>query len=169
MAYQKLQVSEALAVIPSNYVAIPDPSTKILSGTADFSVAGVLTDVGTTFLTDGIQIMSPGPAIIYNLTDSVAYYVLNITDNLNLSISNFGAGNAAANYVIYNAATVGCVLFAGGAGDLKLVMAANNAGPTWSGVSSVLFKGIAAGAFLPTQVIGVASSGTTATDIIALW
>ena len=53
MAYQKLQVSEALAVIPSNSVAIPDPSTKVLSGQADFSVANTLTDVGTTFESDG--------------------------------------------------------------------------------------------------------------------
>ena len=49
MAYQKLQVSDALAVIPSNVVAIPDPSTRIFTVVADFSVANTLTDVGTTF------------------------------------------------------------------------------------------------------------------------
>ena len=36
MAYQKLQVSQALAVIASDTVHIPDPSTEVLTGTADF-------------------------------------------------------------------------------------------------------------------------------------
>ena len=40
MAYQKLQVSRAVAVIPSNDVNIPDPATQALTGIADFSVAG---------------------------------------------------------------------------------------------------------------------------------
>lgn len=169
MAYQKLQVSEALAVIPSNSVAIPDPSTKILSGQADFSVANTLTDVGTTFLTDGIQIMSPGPAIIYNINAGIAYYVKSIDSDTQLTLSGGGAGGATDNYVIYNAATLGCVVYVGGAGDMKMVMAATNTGLSWSSGSSILFTAIPAGSFLPTQIIGVAETGTTATDIVALW
>ena len=65
MAYQKLQTSSALDVIPSDTVPIPDRATKVLEGTADFSVAGTLTDVGTTFLSAGIQ----KNAIVYNITD----------------------------------------------------------------------------------------------------
>jgi hypothetical protein len=169
MAYQKLQVSEALAVIPSNQVAIPDPSTQVLSGIADFSVASTLTDVGTTFLTDGIQIMSPGPAIVYNTTSQIAYYVTSIDSDTQLTISNGVAGGAADNYVIYNAATIGCVVYVGGAGDMKMVMAAHNGTAGWGGGASVTFASIPAGSFLPTQVIGVGSSGTTATNIVALW
>ena len=169
MAYQKLQVSDALAVIPSNLVAIPDPSTRIFSGIADFSVANTLTDVGTTFLTQGIQIMSPGPAIIYNTTAGIAYYVKSIDSDTQLTLTGGGVGGATDSYVIYNAATLGCIPFVGVAGDVKLVMAATNSNSAWNAGSSVLFKGIAAGAFLPTQVIGVGASGTTATDIVALW
>ena len=169
MAYQKLQVSEALAVIPSNTVAIPDPSTKVLSGTADFSVGGTLTDVGTTFLTDGIQIMSPGPAIVYNTTAGIAYYVTEVTDDLNIALYPGSAGGATDDYVIYNAATIGCVLFVGGAGDIKVVMAGNNKTTLFGSVDGRAFKGIGAGAFLPIQVIGVLGNGTSATDIVALW
>ena len=169
MAYQKLQVSEALAVIPSNVVAIPDPSTEVLSGSGDFSVPGTLTDVGTTFLSDGIQIMSPGPAIIYNTTDSVAYYVLDITDDLNLSITSIAGGSGVANYVIYNAATIGCVLYVGVAGDVGMVMSATNFPQVGGSAASVLFTAIPGGSFLPTQVIGVAATTTTATNIVALW
>ena len=169
MAYQKLQVSEALAVIPSNQVAIPDPSTRIFSGVADFSVANTLTDVGTTFLTQGIQIMSPGPAIIYNTTAGIAYYVKSIDSDTQLTLTGGAAGGAADNYVIYNAATLGCIPFVGVAGNIKMVMASRNTNQAFGGGASITFKGIAAGAFLPTQIIGVAVTGTTATDIVALW
>jgi len=168
MAYQKLQVSQALEVIPSNVVSIPDPSTQIFAGVANFSVLNQLTDVGTTFLTMGIQIMSPGPAIIYNTTAGIAYYVESINSDTQLTLKGGPAGGAADNYVIYNAATLGCIPFVGGAGDIALVMAARNTNAAPTGGTAVLFKGIAAGSFLPTQVIGVAAA-TTATDIVALW
>ena len=164
MAYQKLQVSQALAVIPDNSIPIPDPSSKVLVGNADFSVAGVLTDVGTTFLTDGILTN----AIIYNTTAQKAFRVTEVTDDLKLAITPSSAQGSSDNYVIYNEATVGCVLFVGVAGDVKAIMAETNGGASWSSASSVMFKGIAGGAFLPIQVIGVASA-TTATDIVALW
>ena len=169
MAYQKLQVSDALAVIPSNVVAIPDPSTRIFTGVADFSVANTLTDVVTTFLTQGIQIMSPGPAIIYNTTAGIAYYVKSIDSDTQLTLTGGAVGGATDSYVIYNAATLGCIPFVGVAGDIAMVMAARNSNSGWNAGSSISFKGIAAGAFLPTQIIGVAVTGTTATDIVALW
>ena len=61
MPYQKLQVSQALPVIVSDTVHIPDPTTEVLTGTADFT-GSTLVDVGTTFLTAGIQLN----AIVYN-------------------------------------------------------------------------------------------------------
>ena len=138
MAYQKLQASDALAVIPSNTVAIPDPSTRIFAGIADFSVANTLTDVGTTFLTQGIQIMSPGPAIIYNTTAGIAYYVKSIDSDTQLTLTGGVVGGATDKYVIYNAATLGCIPFVGVAGDVKLVMAARNSNSALNAGSSVL-------------------------------
>jgi hypothetical protein len=162
MAYQKLQVSNGLAVIPSDTVRIPNPDSEVLSGTADFSVAGVLTDVGTTFTSDGILTN----AIVYNTTANKAYYVTGITDDLNLTLSPSDAGGATDNYVIYNEATVGCILFAGVAGDMGIQLAQQNGN---ANTTELTFKGIAAGAFLPTQAIRVDATKTTATDIIALW
>ena len=171
MAYQKLQVSDALAVIPSNVVRIPDPSTAIFTGKGDFTVTNKVTDNGlnTKFLTMGIQIMNPGPAIIYNITAGIAYYVKSVNSDLELSLSGGGTGGAGDTYTIYNAATSGCIPFVGGAGDIGLVMAARNTNEAFTTQAQVLFKGIAAGAFLPTQIIGVSALGTTATDIVALW
>tara|TARA_R100001530_G_scaffold60360_2_gene43605 strand:- start:1024 stop:1506 length:483 start_codon:yes stop_codon:yes gene_type:complete len=160
MAYQKLQVGKGLAVILSDTVKIPDPSTQVLSGTANFSVASTLTDVGTTFLTAGIQ----ENAIVYNTTAGIAYYVTAITDDLNLALSPATTGGASDDYVIYNAPSNGNVLYVGGAGIVSVIMA----GDKDSGVTTD-FAGVPAGAFLPIQAVQVATTTTTATDIVALW
>lgn len=54
----------------------------------------------------------------------------------------------------------GCVLYIGGDGDVKV---------TTAGGDTVTFVGLTAGSFVPVQVVRVWSTGTNATDIIALW
>jgi len=161
MAYQKLQTSAALDVIPSNTVPIPDRATKVLDGTADFSVAGTLTDVGTTFLSAGIQ----KNAIVYNITDQKAYFVLDVTDDLNLSITSIAGGSAAAKYYIYNAPTNGCVLYVGTGGTVAVQFSE----PTDNAFGESLFKNVPDASFLPIQAVRVDDTQTTASDIIALW
>jgi len=54
-----------------------------------------------------------------------------------------------------------CVLYVGGAGDVKV---------TTAGGDDVVFEAVNAGTFLPVQVIKVWSTGTSVTAaIIALW
>jgi hypothetical protein len=53
-----------------------------------------------------------------------------------------------------------CVLYIGGAGNLRVLTA---------GEDDVTFTGVLAGSFLPVQVKRVFASGTTATNIVALW
>jgi len=156
MAYQKLQAGQALAVIPSDTIFIPEPSVQVLTGTADFSVAGTLTDVGTTFLSSGIS----GDAIVYNTTAAIAYDVASVIDNLNLALTPSSAGGAADDYVIYNAPSAGCVLYIGVTGDVKVKTIAGN---------DVVFTAVPAGSFMPVQVKQVFATGTTATNIVALW
>ena len=68
MAYQKLQAGQALAVIPSDTISIPDPSVPVVKvGPANFTVAGTLTAAGTTFLSSGIS----NEAIVYDTTASI--------------------------------------------------------------------------------------------------
>ena len=119
MAYQRLQVSEGLAVIPSNTVPIPDPSTKVISGTADFSVASTLTEVGSSFTEAGIQ----KNAIVYNTTAQVAYFVTEITSDTVLALSPATTGGATDDYIIFNAATKAATLYIGTTGDLVVEMA----------------------------------------------
>ena len=54
----------------------------------------------------------------------------------------------------------GCVLYIGGAGTLKV---------TTIGGDDVTFSGLIAGSFVPVQVVKVWATGTSATNIIALW
>ena len=54
----------------------------------------------------------------------------------------------------------GCVLYVGGAGDLKVDTVGGDA---------VTFVAVLAGSFIPVQVTRVYSTGTTATSIVALW
>jgi hypothetical protein len=162
MAYQRLQVSEGLAVIPSDTVPIPDPATEVISGTADFSVAGVLTDTApTAFTTAGIQTN----AIVYNVTAGIAYYVTAVTDDLNLALSPSSAGGAADEYVIYNAATKACTLYVGVAGNLIVQMASQRDAAL---TDTVTFNNIPSSSFLPILVTRVAQA-STASNIIALW
>ena len=162
MAYQRLQVSEGLAVIPSDTVPIPDPATEVISGTADFSVAGTLTDVGTTFLSAGIQTN----AIVYNITAGIAYFVTAVTDDLNLALSPSSAGSAADDYVIYNAATKAATLYIGTTGDLVVEMASERDSQA---TPSLTFYNVPSSAFLPILVTKVGISSSPNMNIIALW
>jgi hypothetical protein len=54
----------------------------------------------------------------------------------------------------------GCVLYVGGAGDVKVLTVGGN---------EVTLVGIAAGTFIPIQVLRVFATGTTATNIVAIW
>ena len=54
----------------------------------------------------------------------------------------------------------GCVLYVGTAGNLRVLTV---------GGDDVTFIGINTGAFIPVQVLRVFATGTTASNIIALW
>tara|TARA_R110000782_G_scaffold16888_1_gene47911 strand:- start:139 stop:672 length:534 start_codon:yes stop_codon:yes gene_type:complete len=177
MAYQKLQVSEALSVITSDDVRIPDPSTVVVLDTATGQTVGTAaftantlttaTPVAPGFTTAGIQV----GAIIYNTTAGIAYTVTGITSDTVLAITPATAGGATDSYSIYTKATIGCALFVGGTGNVKVQMAQQN-GNTSSAAApaneTVLYKNIANASFLPIQVVRV-DDDTTATDIIAMW
>tara|TARA_R100001510_G_C7635832_1_gene193996 strand:+ start:884 stop:1381 length:498 start_codon:yes stop_codon:yes gene_type:complete len=165
MAYQKLQTSAALAVIPSATVMIPDVSTKIFSGTGDFSVAGTLTAVGASPLFTAKNIQAG--AIVYNTTAQKAYYISSVTSDTVLSIDPSDAGGATDSYDIYMSATQGCILYVGTTGNLTVQMAADKDVPP-NTVTELTYSNLPDSAFLPIQVVRVDNT-TTASNIIALW
>jgi|TARA_R100000482_G_C5114345_1_gene142266 hypothetical protein len=156
MAYQKLQAGEALAVIPSDTIDIPNPAAIANTGTAAAPTGAQLVGTGTEFT----KTVAVGD-IVYDTTNSVVATVDAIVSDTVLTTS--AAIATGASYVIYSQAnnpSNGCVLYVGVAGDVKVKMAGGN---------EVLFKGALAGTFLPINVTRVLSTGTAATDIVALW
>ena len=88
-----------------------------------------------------------------------------------MAISPATVGGATDSYTIYNKATIGCVLFVGGTGNVEVQMAARNGNQATAAQPSnqtLTFNNVADGSFLPLQVVRVAAA-TTATDIIAIW
>jgi hypothetical protein len=160
MAYQKLQVSSALAVIPSDFINIPNPSDSSISGTTDGTTG--LTDTSATFTDGSVKIGD----IVYDTSNSVVGRVTAIAATvLTLDNGNGVAVNLAtgASYVVYKDTNNAAVLYVGVAGDLVVEMANSGLQPTQATFTA------AANGYHPIQVKKVLATGTAATNIVALW
>ena len=80
-----------------------------------------------------------------------AYRAASVTPSDTTEIPTVGGGDGVNN---------GCVLYVGVTGDVKVKTVAGN---------DVVFTGVPAGSFMPIQVDQVFATGTTATNIVALW
>jgi len=163
MSYQKLQGYQALEVIASDKADVPYQS-EAATGTTTSAVTDKLKDTAATFVTNNVNIGD----IVYNLTSAKAATVTLVEDEETLVLNDniMGSGDK---YIVYNAskfknyqdANNGCVLYLGNAdGDLRVTTIAGNI---------VNFKGLKAGTFFPVQVKRVHLTGTTLTNVIALW
>tara|TARA_R110000824_G_scaffold1476_7_gene7408 strand:- start:3326 stop:3781 length:456 start_codon:yes stop_codon:yes gene_type:complete len=151
MAYQKLQVSRGLVVIPSNTVDIPFPGAEITSSTTTGTSALKLIDTAGDFVNKGIKIGD----IVYA---DVAATVTAIDSATQLSVTTIVATLTA--YKIYTPGkNDGCVLYVGTTGTVDVITAGGDA---------ILFTAVPAGMFMPVQVTRVkATSG--ASTIVAMW
>ena len=157
MAYQKLQVSRALTVIPSDFANIPSPAV-IRQATNTSAVVSALEDSAANFLTLNVAVGD----IVYNTTTSTAATITRVIDNTRLLLNNnifLAAGNS---YTIYtqNTNNEACVLYIGTGGDVKVGTHA---------VDEVVFSNLLGGTFFPVQVLKVFKTSTTSTKIVALW
>ena len=167
MAYQRLQVSNAIQVIPSDTVPIPNPATLVLSSNnGATNVAGVLTQAGGKFTEAGIQ----KNAIVYAQTSGNAYTVVSVDSDTQLTVTPSAAGAPIDAYAIYNAPTLGATLYVGGIGNVSVEMAANkDLSASITGQNPITFSNIPQGSFMPTLVTRVNATSTTATLIKALF
>lgn len=156
MAYQKLQAGRAWSVNISDNTDIPDIGTAGPTGTTTSGSATQLIDSNATFLTSGVQLNM----IIVNTTDNTQAVVIGIENDTTLTVSaNIFAASGKA-YEIYGGDQEGAVLYIGTAGNLKVTTVAGD---------EVTFQGINTGAFFPVHVKKVWATGTSASNIIALW
>ena len=157
MAYQKLQAGRALAVIPSDTVDIPNIAAVTTTGTSTSEATLKLIDDDGDFIVKEVKVND----IVY--AGTVAAIVTAIDNATTLSVSVTVPISTA--YTIYsqkNNPQNGCVLYVGGAGNLSV---------TTVGGDTVQFTGLAAGQFIPVQVLRVNSTVVApgASSIIALW
>lgn len=156
MAYQKLQVGRAIPIVKNDTYNFPNPALKKLSSTITGGTTTQIVDSAVDFVALNVQIGD----IVWNSTGSTYSVVTAVVNSTTLTIADAIAatGNSYSLYAYnqYEAA----VLQVGGAGNVAVETV---------GGDVVTFYGIAAGQFLPVQVLKVKSTGTTATNIIALW
>ena len=155
MAYLKLQVSKGIAVSPSDSTPIPNPEFIMTTGTTTATTASKLVDSAATFTTS-VEVGN----IVVNTTDNTMTNITAIDSDTTLSVDDdiFTSGET---YTVYKQPeTGGAILYVGGTGNIKL---------TTSSGSILTFNGLNAGTFVPVQTIKDFNTGTTATNILALW
>lgn len=167
MAYQKLQAGKAWAVNKSDNTDIPNTGLNGVTGTTTAGSATHLIDAGRTgtdignlatlnFLKAGIQI----GMIIVNTTDGTQTTVKQVVNGTTILVAQNIFATTAKAYAIYGGTQDGAVLYIGTTGTLKVTTVAGD---------DVTFTGIVSGSFFPVQVRKVWSTGTSASNIIALW
>jgi hypothetical protein len=155
MAYLKLQVSKGIAVSPSDSTPLPNPEFIMTTGATTATTASKLVDSGASFTTT-VEVGN----IVINTTDNTMTNITGVDSGTTLSVADdiFTSGE---DYTIYKQPeTGGCILYVGGSGNIKLTTASG---------SILTFNGLNAGTFVPVQTVKVFNTGTTATNIIALW
>ena len=157
MAYHKLQTSVGLNIVSTDNADIPSVSV-VETGTNSTTVANALEDLSATFVTNGVQV---GDVVYNNVTLQVAT-ITKVIDNTRLLLNANIFLSTAESYTIYAQSQVknAAVLFIGVGGTLRVITA---------GGQDITFNAILGGTFLPVQVLKVFKTGTTATNLIALW
>ena len=168
VSFTDVKVGDTIVNVTSDtyvYVTAVD-SDKILSVSAD--VFDNLTDTYKVytggFFTLGINV---GDIVVNTTTPAYATVTAVYSASLALSADIFGAADG---YVIYqntaqmNSNTEPFVVYVGGGSganqDIKVTTAAGN---------DIVFSFFPKGGFLPVQCVRVWSTGTAATNVVALW
>jgi hypothetical protein len=166
MGSVKIQAGRALNIINSDDAEIPFPIVNSTGTDTAAPIGNQLIDNTKNFVTLNVV----AGDIVYNTTTGLAATVVApalvaTPDTIELNASIFtGAGD---NYVIYQSGAMagggsnfGCVLYVGGIGDVRVLTIDQD---------DVTFFGVQTGTFMPVQVVKVFATGTSATNIVALW
>jgi hypothetical protein len=156
MAYQKLQTSVGLNIVSTDNAEIPYPNV-VAAGTCTLPLPSELEDNTALFVTNNVQVGD----VVYNTVTLQAATVVNVVNQTNIILNANIFTTIGEAYTIYaqnekNAS----VLFIGTGGKLRVQTA---------GGQDVIFDQILGGTFLPVQVLKVYQTGTTATNLVALW
>jgi hypothetical protein len=156
MATQKLQVGRAIPVIPSNNCDIPFPAI-ITGGTNTYYSGSEFGDGTKDFQALGVQ----AGDIVYNNSGLQAATVVRLINSYTIELNSPIFEEFDQQYIIFNGGNNdGSVLYVGSSGDLRV---------TTVGGDVVSLVGVSGGQFLPIHITKVWYSGTSASNIVALW
>lgn len=154
--YQKLQTTVGLNIVPSDNADIPSDAV-IKSGINTGIVANQLQDSAAIFQTNNVQVGD----IVYNNTTLQAATVTQVLSQTNILLNANIFLSAGQSYTIYEQNQQNAsVLYIGTGGNLRVATA---------GGQIVNFVNVLGGTTLPVQILKVLSTGTTASNIVAMW
>jgi hypothetical protein len=159
MKFLKTHYGRAIPVITSDEVKIPNPAGLGMSGTTTSAATGILVDSSKVFTTNLLG------AIAVNDTTNEIANITGFTNSTTLVVDNniFSLGDS---YSIYNSVNnEGCSLYipAQEARNLKVLTV---------GGDVISFTGcgdLNSHTILPVSVLKVFRTGTSITDLIAIW
>jgi len=165
MAYQKLQVSRALQVIPSNTINIPSPASEVTSGAASATATSPnldrLTDSSGNFETKGVSV-GDVVYVLHAATANQITTVASVDSETQLTLSDDVSFVSGDSYRIFRAGeNNGCILYIGNATSTTLRVLT-------AGGDDITLTGVVAGSYTPVQVLRVFTDSTVS-DIVALW
>ena len=157
MPYQKLQTSNAAIAYTSDTEDTINLRAVVESGTCGVGTTGTtIVDASATFVTNKVK----RGDVVVNTTDGVASRVVSVTNETTLEVITTGLFASTEGYEVWQQSTEAAVLYVGVGGDVKVRTAGGN---------DMTFVGVPTGTFMPVQVVRVFTTGTSATDIVALW
>lgn len=161
MSVFKTTFSRALRTHKSDDANIAYPNV-IETGTNTTNTASKLIDSSATFITNNIKTGD----IVHNDTDETSATVVSVDSQTQLTLNaNIFTATGKA-FAIYAGSpqtglgNQGCFLYVGGTGNVSVVTIGNDI---------ATFFAVPAGTTLPVQVLKLRSTGTTATNVVALW
>tara|TARA_R110001606_G_scaffold397983_1_gene575940 strand:+ start:637 stop:1146 length:510 start_codon:yes stop_codon:yes gene_type:complete len=169
MAYQKLQAGKAWSVYTSDNTNIPNigvvgpaGATDATGGANKYLIDGTRTGTDTeNFATLKFTLCGlKRGMIIVNTTDGTQSELVAVINDTTIEVKEAIFAAQPKNYAVYGGVQEGAVLYIGGAGNIKVTTVAGDI---------VTFNGVLAGSFFPVNILKVFSTGTSATNIIALW
>ena len=169
MAYQKLQAGKAWSVYPSDNTNIPNigvvgPSgnTDATGGANKYLIDGNRTGADTNnFATLKFTLCGLKKGmIIVNSTDGSQSELVAVINDTTIEVKDAIFAAQPKAYAIYGGVQEGAVLYVGGTGNIKITTVAGD---------DVTLTSVPTGSFVPVQTVKIFSTGTTATNIVALW
>lgn len=161
MSVFKSQYTRALVAYKSDNADIAYPN-KIAGGTNTTSTALKLINSAGLFITKDIKTGD----VVHNETAGTAATVVSVDSETQLTLNANIFTTTAQVYSVYSMSSqtsignTGCNLYVGGAGNVSVITI---------GGDKITFNSVPAGTTLPIQVIRLIATGTTATNVNALW